>query len=63
MYKHQITIEIDESMLASYSNEYLATCWHLAQANPADGFATSVPGELGVEQERRARPALAPLLA
>jgi hypothetical protein len=46
MYKHQITIEIDESMLASYSNEYLATCWHVAQANPADGFATSAPGEL-----------------
>jgi hypothetical protein len=46
MYKHQITIEIDETMLASYTNEYLATCWHLAQVNPADSFASSVPGDL-----------------
>jgi hypothetical protein len=33
--KHQITIDIDDDALASYSDERLAVCWHVAQANPA----------------------------
>ena len=36
MAKHQITIEIDEAALGGYSDEHLALCWHVAQANPAD---------------------------
>jgi len=42
----QITIEVDEDQLASYTDQHLALCWHVAQANPADGFATREPGEL-----------------
>jgi hypothetical protein len=30
-----ITIEIDEDRLSSYSDQHLAACWHVAQANPA----------------------------
>jgi hypothetical protein len=45
-YNHKITIEIDEAKLGSYSDEYLAVCWHAAQANPADGFETSTAGDL-----------------
>jgi hypothetical protein len=41
-----ITIEFDPDALHSYTDEHLAMLWHLAQANPADGMATSKPGEL-----------------
>ena len=41
-----ITIEIDPDRLASVSDATLATYWHLAQANPADGFESKQPGEL-----------------
>jgi hypothetical protein len=41
-----ITIEIDPAGLAGCSDETLATYWHVAQANPADGFEHSAPGEL-----------------
>lgn len=44
--RHQIVIEIDETMLSSYTAAHLAMLWHVAQANPADGFETSEPGEL-----------------
>lgn len=46
MTAHTISIEIDVGRLPGYSDEFLATCWHVAQANPADGFTGSVPGEL-----------------
>lgn len=41
-----ITTEINEHNLAGYTDERLALYWHLAQANPADGFDDSRPGEL-----------------
>lgn len=41
-----ITIEFDENGLAGYTDEHLAALWHLAQANPADGFESKEPGEL-----------------
>lgn len=44
--KHEITIEVDEAMLARVTDETLALWWHVAQANPADGFAASEPGDL-----------------
>jgi len=43
---HTISIEFDEASLTRYEDTFLATLWHLAQANPQDDFATSVPGEL-----------------
>lgn len=36
MRKIEITFEIDGSRLQSYEDSYLATLWHIAQANPAD---------------------------
>lgn len=44
--KTRVTIEIDIAGLRSYSDEHLAALWHVAQANPADGFATGAAGEL-----------------
>jgi hypothetical protein len=44
--KHEITIEVDEAMLTRVTDETLAVWWHVAQANPADGFADSTPAEL-----------------
>lgn len=44
--KHQITITIDPDALASYTDQHLATLWHVAQANPADGFSSHEPGDL-----------------
>jgi hypothetical protein len=46
MSKTSITIEFDQHALSGYTDEYLAVLWHLAQANPADGFTTSEPGDL-----------------
>jgi hypothetical protein len=46
VYNHKITIEIDEGKLTSYSDEYLAVCWHVAQANPADGFEDKTAGDV-----------------
>jgi hypothetical protein len=42
----QILIEIDPARLSGYSDSHLATLWHVAQANPADGFEDQEPGEL-----------------
>jgi hypothetical protein len=44
--KHEITVVIDEADLARVTDQILAVWWHAAQANPADGFAASQPGEL-----------------
>jgi hypothetical protein len=45
-WKHQITIVIDEADLSRVTDETLAVWWCVAQANPADGFASREPGEL-----------------
>ncbi len=45
-WKHEITIVIDEADLGRVTDENLAVWWHLAQANPADGFASRKPGDL-----------------
>lgn len=36
MSTHDITITIDTSRLSGFTDQYLATLWHVAQANPAD---------------------------
>jgi hypothetical protein len=41
----KVTIEIDHAKLASYSDEFLAACWHAAQWNPAP-HVDHAPGEL-----------------
>lgn len=33
--KIEVTIEIDDGRLASYTDEHLVMLWHVAQANPA----------------------------
>ena len=53
---HAITIEIDEAKLASYTDEYLAVCWHAAQHNPApygNYFAGELTERIGREIIRR----------
>jgi|SRR5579859_5527861 len=52
----QITIEFDADRLASYSDTYLATLWHVAQANPApygDWAAADLVKRIGWEIIRR----------
>lgn len=44
-----ITIEFDPNNLRGYTDEHLATLWHLAQANPADGFTSKEPGRLAMQ--------------
>ncbi len=46
--KTSITIEFDPGQLPAYTDKYLAMLWHLAQANPADGFRNSQPGDLAM---------------
>jgi hypothetical protein len=56
MTKHAITIEIDDGKLASYTDERLALCWHVAQANPAehgDYMAGELAERIGREIIRR----------
>lgn len=48
MSKTEITIEFDPDRLSSYTDERLALLWHLAQANPANGFENSRPGDLAM---------------
>ena len=43
--KHAITIEIDDAKLSSYTDEFLAACWHAAQHNPAE-YGDYMAGEL-----------------
>jgi hypothetical protein len=45
MTTHAITIEIDDKRPASYTDEFLAVCWHAAQANPAE-YGDYMAGEL-----------------
>lgn len=45
MTKHTIAIEIDEAKLSSYTDEYLAVCWHAAQHNPV-AYGDQVAGDL-----------------
>jgi hypothetical protein len=46
MTKTAITIEFDMDNLGRYEDSYLATLWHVAQANPADGFESNEPNEI-----------------
>lgn len=41
-----ILIEVDDHRLSSYDDSHLAALWHVAQANPADGFENRAPAEL-----------------
>jgi hypothetical protein len=45
-WKHQITIEVDETMLGRVTDKTLALWWHVVQANPADGHTNPAPGNL-----------------
>jgi hypothetical protein len=52
----EITIEIDDAKLASYSDGFLAACWHAAQWNPAphgDRAAGELTERIGREIIRR----------
>jgi hypothetical protein len=56
MTTHAITIEIDDAKLASYTDEFLAVCWHTAQQNPAghgDYMAGKLTEHIGREIIRR----------
>jgi hypothetical protein len=56
MGKTQITIEVDDDRLASYSDSHLATLWHVAQANQAphgDHAAGELVEHIGREIIRR----------
>ncbi len=44
-----ISIEFDPDALNTYTDEYLSMLWHLGQANPADGFEHSQPGDLAMK--------------
>ena len=44
--KAQITITFDTDALQGYTDQHLATLWHVAQANPVDGFRSDEPGQL-----------------
>jgi hypothetical protein len=53
---HAIAIEIDDNKLASYTDEFLAVCWHAAQHNPAeygDAMACDLAEHVGREIIRR----------
>ncbi len=56
MSRTEITLEIDDAKLASYSDEFLAACWHAAQWNPArhgDHAAGELAEHIGREIIRR----------
>lgn len=42
----KITITFETDALATYTDQHLATLWHVAQANPIDGFDSPGPGLL-----------------
>lgn len=44
--KALITITFDSAELNIYTDQHLASLWHVAQVNPADGFSSPEPGEL-----------------
>lgn len=41
-----ITIKIDTEGIRGYTDQYVATLWHIAQANPEDGYESPWPGKL-----------------
>lgn len=45
----EITFKIDTDSIQGYTDQYVATLWHIAQANPADGYASPGPGRLAEE--------------
>lgn len=54
--KHTISIEIDTDNLRHIEDGYLAQCWHVAQANPAescDRDAGQLAEQIGREIIRR----------
>ena len=54
--KHEITIDVDDDALASYTDDRLALCWHVAQHNPApfgDYLAGQLTERIGREIIRR----------
>jgi hypothetical protein len=54
--KHTISIEIDTDNLRNVEDGYLAQCWHVAQANPAescDREAGQLAEQVGREIIRR----------
>lgn len=56
MGKITVTFEIDDTNLTSHTDTYLATLWHVAQANPApfgDRSAGEVVEDIGREIIRR----------
>jgi len=56
MTTHAITIEIDDAKLGTYTDEFLAVCWHAAQHNPAehgDYLAGELVERIGREIIRR----------
>ena len=44
-----ISIDFDPDKLGSYTDTHLAMLWHLVQANPANGFEHSQPGDLAAK--------------
>jgi hypothetical protein len=44
--KASITITFEADDLQGYTDQHLAALWHVAQANPEDGFQSREPGEL-----------------
>jgi len=44
--KTTISITVDTDALQSYTDQHLASLWHVAQANPVDGFSSPDPGVL-----------------
>lgn len=47
--EQEITIKFNLDDLSRYEDRYLAMLWHLAQANPADGFRNRAPGEIAMK--------------
>lgn len=41
-----ITVTFETDNLSSYTDQYVATLWHVAQANPVDGFKNREPGDV-----------------
>ncbi len=44
--KKVVPIVIDLDSLTSYTDEYLAVCWHAAQANPVSSFDNAEPEQI-----------------
>lgn len=42
--KTTVSIEIDTDRLNGFTDAYLAQLWHVAQANPVNGFDDPMPG-------------------